>query len=303
MNIIPPDKFADAAVLLENLTKRYGRHAAVQDVSLSVPAGTVYGFLGPNGAGKTTTIRILLGFMRASAGDARALGLDCWDEGARLRDEVGYISGDVRLYPWLTLRRALGLFSRMRGRDITAYGSELGKQLELPQDVRVRAMSRGMRQKLGLIIALAHKPRLLVLDEPTAALDPIMQQTLYTHLRERAADGTTVFFSSHTLSEVEGLCDRVAILRAGKLVEDEQLAVLRSRARRRVMVRWSGRAADPPPGLLEVEEKGNGVLRGWLTGEVPAFLAWAAAQPVADMTLSAPDLDHLFHQYYRDAGR
>lgn len=290
---------AEPAVLLDNLTKRYGRHAAVQDVSLAVPAGTVYGFLGPNGAGKTTTIRILLGFMRATAGDARALGLDCWNDGARLRDQVGYISGDVRLYPWLTLRRALSLFSRMRGRNIEQDGIALGEQFELPMDVRVRAMSRGMRQKIGLIIALAHRPRLLVLDEPTAALDPIMQQTLYTYLRERAADGATIFFSSHTLSEVEGLCDRVAILRAGRLVEDEQLAVLRARARRRVMIRWSDDATEPPTGLLEVEERGNGVLRGWLTGEVPAFLAWAAAQPVADMTLSAPDLDHLFHQYYR----
>ena len=275
----------------------------MQEVSLSVAPGTVYGFLGPNGAGKTTTIRILLGFMRASAGEARALGLDCWAEGAQLRDEIGYISGDVRLYSWLTLRRALTLFSRMRGRDITAYGRQLGEQFELPLDVRVRAMSRGMRQKLGLIIALAHRPRLLVLDEPTAALDPIMQQTLYSHLRERAADGATIFFSSHTLSEVEGLCDRVAILRAGKLVEDEQLAALRARARRRVMIRSAGGALDPPQRLLEIEQQGNGVLHGWLTGEVPAFLSWAAAHPVADMTLSAPDLDHLFHQYYRDGER
>src|SRR5690606_7468726 len=113
-------------------------------------------------------------------------------------------------------------------------------------------------------------------------------------------EGATIFFSSHTLSEVEGLCDRVAILRAGRLVEDEELAVLRARARRHVMLRWASEAAPPPPGLLEIEEQGNGVLRGWLLGEVPALLAWASAQPVADMTLSAPDLDHLFHQYYRD---
>lgn len=303
MNTISPDHSTEPAVVLDNLTKRYGRHAAVEDVSLTVPFGTVYGFLGPNGAGKTTTIRILLGFMRASAGEARALGRECWGAGAALREEVGYISGDVRLYPWLTLRRALSLFSRMRGRDITAYGRRLGEQFELPPDVRVRAMSRGMRQKLGLIIALAHRPRLLVLDEPTAALDPIMQQTLYTHLRERAADGATVFFSSHTLSEVEGLCDRVAILRAGRLVEDEQLAVLRARARRRVTLRWSANGTAPPPDLLEVEERWADGVRGWLIGEAPALIAWAAAHPVADMTLTAPDLDHLFHQYYRDGDR
>lgn len=295
MNAIP-------AILAERLTKTYGGRGGVRDLDLAVPVGMIYGFLGPNGAGKSTTIRMLLGFMKSMAGRAEVLGRDSWREGPAIRADVGYIPGDLRLYPWLNLTNALAIFGRIRRRDLSNRGRELADVFELAPEVPCRKMSRGMRQKLGLIVALAHDPKVLILDEPTTALDPPMQRALYEQLRMRADAGATVFFSSHTLAEVEELCERVAILRDGRLIADESIDALRARAHRVVHLVWHG---EPPPAEnllngLRIESR-NG--RRWtclFDGPAKPLVDWAATQPLDDLDISPPDLDRVFHAFYRE---
>lgn len=288
---------------IDNLTRRYGKHTAVDALAFEVRAGSLFGFLGPNGSGKSTTIRVLLGFLAPSAGRATVLGRDCWRESPRIKADVGYVSGDLRLYPWLSLDGAIPIWSRARRKDIRAEAGRLAEVFELQADVVVRRMSRGMRQKLGLILALAHRPRVLVLDEPTTALDPIMQERLYEELRARARGGDTVFFSSHTLSEVELLCDRVVILRRGHLLANESLDALRERASRVVTIRFvdgPGAMPERAPEFLRIIERDG---RGWtatLDGPAPALLKWAASQQIEDISIGRPDLGRLFQQFYGD---
>lgn len=290
-----------SVIVTEQLTKRYGRRMGIEGLNLSVPEGMLFGFLGPNGSGKTTTIRVLVGLLRPSEGGARVFGLDCWRASHRVKTDVGYLPGDLRLYPWLTCRVALQIFGRVRGRDLTKTGGELAAEFGLEPDLNVRRMSRGMRQKLGLILALAHRPRLLILDEPTASLDPLMQDKLYQHLRDLASAGHTVFFSSHTLSEVEQLCDRAAILREGKLVADETLEALRARARRVVTMRWLETAKLDEitvPAFLDVYERRDRQWYASLAGPVMELVRWSAGQPIEDLSIGQPDLTRLFQQYY-----
>ncbi len=285
----------------EKLTKRYGRRVGVEALDLRVGEGTVHGFLGPNGSGKTTTIRLLLGLMRSSAGRAKIFGRDCWRDAHVIKREVGYLPGDLRLYSWLTGRSALRLFSTIRKRDIRRQGAQLAEEFELELNVRARFMSRGMRQKLGLILALAHEPRLLVLDEPTTALDPIMQDRLNGRLRRMSAAGHTVFFSSHTLSEVEQLCDRVAILREGRLITDEALDDLRARARREVIIRWQPDHEPAPgvaPAFLTLVDAQKGEWRCTLSGNADRLVQWLADRPVGDVSIGRPDLETIFRDYY-----
>jgi len=286
---------------IERLTRRYGSRTGVEGVSLRIDAGSLFGFLGPNGSGKTTTIRVLLGFLRPTEGRASLFGRDCWQAGRQIRQDVGYLPGDLRLYPSWTGQQYLKLFGQIRRRDIAAAGGDLADRFSLDMAVPVRKMSRGMRQKLGLLLALAHEPQLLILDEPTASLDPLMQEQLLQLLRALAEKGHTVFFSSHTLSEVERLCDRVAIVREGRLVADETLETLRGRARRRFTIRWvrlTDAADVKPPPFLAVDERRNRTWDGSLTGETPQLVQWAATQPIEDLTIGHPDLDSLFRRYY-----
>lgn len=287
------------------LTRTYGSRRGVSDINLSIPAGSLYGFLGPNGAGKTTTIRVLLGFLRATSGTARILDMDCWRDSHRIKAEVGAIPGDLRLWPWLTGNSALKLFGRIRGRDIVARGRELADVLELDLSVKVRQMSRGMRQKLGLILSMAHDPKVLILDEPTTALDPLMQDRLRKLLRARAEAGATVFFSSHTLAEVEELCERVAIVKKGLIVADSTLSQLRAQAVHEVSIAWKpGDAPAQVPTCLRLTtqsaERWQGSLASESERDLRELLAFVAAQQVADISISRPDLETIFMRYYND---
>ncbi len=292
---------ADAAILVDRLSKSYGKRVAVSDLSLEIHQGEIFGFLGPNGAGKTTTIRVILGLLRATSGTVRVFGRDAWKDSATIKVDAGYISGDLRLYPWMTARNALAIVGKVRGRDLMPAGLAIAERFALSPDVAVQRMSRGMRQKLGLVLCLAHDPRVLVLDEPTTALDPPMQQALYDVLRERARDGATVFFSSHTLSEVESLCERVAILREGRLVAEESLQGLRHRARRTVTLTWSDAAqaqSAAVPTFLSLESRDGARWRCLLIGDVMDAVRWTAQQPLRDVSIAPPDLETLFRRFY-----
>ena len=283
------------------LTKRYGRRGGIEAVDLSVSEGQICGFLGPNGSGKTTAIRVLVGLLRPGSGVARVFGLDCWRQSPQVKRHVGYLPGDLRLYSWMTGRDAVAIFGRIRGRDLALPAAALAERFALPMQQRVRTMSRGTRQKLGLVLALAHEPRLMILDEPTTGLDPPMRSALAAYLRERSAVGDTVFFSSHTLGEVEQLCDRVSILRSGRVVADESLETLRNRAKRTVTIEFRSAAAAQevaaPPFLAVVQRNGA----NWqcqLVGAAPPLIQWAGQQPLADLSLGKPDLETLFHAFY-----
>jgi len=289
------------AVATVGLTKCYGAHAALRELTFHVPAGKLFGFLGPNGAGKTTMLRLLLGLLRPTSGRAAVLGRDAWRAGPVLRAEVGYLPGDVRFYGWLTGRATLAFLDAARGHRAGDELPRLVARFDLDLDRRVRDYSRGMKQKLGLIAALMHRPRLLILDEPTTALDPLMRAVLYAELRAVVAAGRTVLFSSHTLAEVEELCDEVAILRAGRLVEQERIEVLQGRALRHVEVRFRDGAAIPtPPAGFELVHQAGGQWRGTWTGSPAPLVAWLAQCPVDDVTIAAPDLDDLFLAYYAE---
>ena len=285
----------------QRLTKSYGHRRGVDDVDLCVSAGEIFGFLGPNGAGKSTTIRLLLGFLKASSGTATILGQDCWSNSASIKQDVGYVAGDVRLYPWLTARKAFQIVGEIRGMDLLTHGMQLAERFLLEPDLPVRKMSRGNRQKVALVMALAHRPKLVILDEPTSGLDPLMQDTLADCLREMAVAGHTVSFSSHTLSEVESLCDRVAIVRDGRIVVDEPLGVMKARAPRTAVVTFESAAvADDVavPDFVTVQKRSGNELRVQLTGSAAALTRWVASQPITDLSIGQPNLEFLFRRYY-----
>ncbi len=295
---------AMSIIQTHRLTRTYGRHRGIEDLSLDVPRGSVYGFLGPNGAGKTTAIRVLLGFLKPTEGSAEVLGHHCWRDGVAIKRDVGYLPGDLRLYHWMTGEAALRWVGHVRGLDVVTHGRELSEEFGLDLTRRVREMSRGTRQKLGLVLAMAHVPGLLVLDEPTASLDPVMQQCLHKRLRGLADDGHTVFFSSHTLSEVDRLCDRVAIVREGKLVTEQTLASLRASAGHRVTIRWGDEvsAGEDPPRFLKLIQREGRTWAGELDGPVDRFVSWLSGRAVEDLMIGPPDLEALFHHYYQNGG-
>lgn len=287
----------------DQLTKCYGAHRALDAVALHVSQGSIFGFLGPNGAGKTTMLRILVGLLRPTAGRARVLGLDAWGDSTAICARVGYLAGDVRFPHHLTGGAFLKFCDAIRGGGSAAEIDRLRARFDLDLRRRIRDYSRGMKQKLGLIQAMMHKPELLILDEPTTALDPLVQQTLYAELRAVVADGRTVLFSSHTLGEVEELCDRVGIIRAGRLIEDSTIETLKARALRHVEFRLKpGRELNgdtPPPGLEALSWRDGTASATW-HGDAEPLLTWLVRVGVSDLTIGAPDLEDLFTTYYRE---
>ena len=293
----------DAVISTRGLTKHYGSVAALSDLSLEVRRGEIFGFLGPNGAGKSTTIRTLLGYLHATSGSASVLGLDVAEESVEIRRLTGYLPGGISLYDSLTGEQALDYLARLQGRE--AYRrDELIERLHLSRvDLRrrVRDYSRGMRQKIGVIQALQHDPELAILDEPTEGLDPLMQQAFYGILSDLRGEGRTVFFSSHVLSEVERVCDRVAIIRHGRLMAVHEVRELLGRRRRKVSIQWRGAAPDPTtiPGLADVTIDGDRLF-ATLHGDVSGFVRAVASPSLEDLTIEPASLEEAFLEYYAD---
>lgn len=290
------------AIATQDLCKSYGAVEVLHGVDLRVPQGSLFGFLGPNGAGKTTTIRILLGLLRATRGAARVFGRDAWEHGAVIRRDIGYLPGDARFYDHLTGRQTLRFLDSARGGGSAREILRLSSAFALDLDKRVRRYSRGTKQKLGLVQALMHRPRLLILDEPTTALDPLVRRTLADELRAVVAEGRTVLFSSHTLAEVEQLCDFVAIVRDGRLIEHNSVETLRRRAVRHVEAHFddAGRLPEQLPRGLRIESSTSGQLVGTWTGTIEPLLAWLAQARTTDVTITPPSLEELFLEYYAD---
>ena len=289
------------AISTRELTKHYGSVEALTGLSLDVRQGEIFGFLGPNGAGKSTMIRTLLGFLHPTSGSASVLGMDVVAESVEIRRLIGYLPGGIALYDSLTGEEVLDYLVDLQGRK-PHRRQELCERLELPASVlkrNVRDYSRGMRQKIGVVQALQHDPELAILDEPTEGLDPLMQHAFYRILDDLRREGRTVFFSSHILSEVERLCDRVAIIRAGRLMALHSVSDLLARRRRRVTIRWRGEAPDLSvlPGLEDVQVDGNRVI-GMLSGEVAGFVRAIASPNLEDLTIEPASLEEAFLEYY-----
>jgi ABC-2 type transport system ATP-binding protein len=294
---------AGPAVRAERLTKRYGPTVALDGLDLEVGPGEVYGYLGPNGAGKTTTIRLLLGLHRPSGGRAELFGVDAWREPVTAHRRVAYVAGEPYLWPSLTGAETLDFLARVRGPVDRAYRTELVERFAFDPDVKVRALSKGNRQKVQLIAALASRADLLLLDEPTAGLDPLMEMVFRDCVGEARARGQTVFLSSHLLSEVEALCDRVGILRQGRLVEEGTLDELRHLRGHAVDVTF---AAPVPvlPALPGVQATPVGPLAVHFEvhGPVGPLIAALGDLPVATLASREPTLEEIFLHHYDAAG-
>lgn len=297
------DGAAEPAIRAEGLSKHYGQIQALIDLSIEVRQGEIFGFLGPNGAGKSTLIRTLLGFLHATAGRASVLGLDTEEQSVDIRKRTGYLPGGVALYGSLSGADVLEYLAELQG-EPPILRDELCERLRLSgADLRrrVRDYSRGMRQKVGVIQALQHDPQLAILDEPTEGLDPLIQHAFYAILDARRAAGRTIFFSSHVLPEVERVCDRVAIIRGGRLMTLQTVDELLARRRRRVELRWRGAAPDLTdiPGLGDVVVLGDRVT-ATLLGSVGPFVRAIASPSLEDLTIEPASLEEAFLEYYTD---
>jgi ABC-2 type transport system ATP-binding protein len=296
-----------AIIEVEELSKSYGGKRGIIDVSFQVPEGEVFGFLGPNGAGKTTTIRILMALIRADGGSARVAGLDCWNQSVEIKRLVGYIPGEPSLDPNLTGGQILEYFANLRGRVDHAYLKKLIERFDLDTGRKFRQYSTGNKRKVVLIQAFMHRPRVLILDEPTSGLDPLNQQEFDSMVKEAAGHGTTVFLSSHVLSEVEKTCSRVAIIREGRIARIGGVAELKEIKRYEITISFGqsvpADAFKTVEGVAEVEQLNNGHgVRIAMQGPADGVIKAAARYPVVSFTSYEPSLEDIFMKYYEGEG-
>lgn len=288
-------------IRLESLTKFYGETRALHDIDLTVRAGEVFGYLGPNGAGKTTTIRALFDFIRPTSGKATVLGLDSQADAREIRRRVDYLPGDIALYDRMTGRELLKFLANLRGGVDWNYVEQLAERFQSDLNPRIRMLSRGNKQKIGLIQAFMKRPELIIMDEPTAGLDPLMQQEFYALVEEVKAEGRTIFISSHIVPEVERICDRVGIIREGELATVEDVHVLKGRALHQLEFRFA--QSVPPevfanlPGVQDVVVEGT-TLNCTVVGSPDAMVKAAANYEVVGLTSREASLEDVFLAFY-----
>jgi ABC-2 type transport system ATP-binding protein len=289
------------AIRTEGLSKFYGPSRGIEGLDLEIHQGEVFGFLGPNGAGKTTTIRVLLDLIRPTSGRAEILGLDTRRESFEARRRTGYLPGELKLPPRPTPRKFLSYMARLRGGVPAARVERLAERLGLELDRQIGELSKGNREKVGVVGAFMHDPELLILDEPTSGLDPLRQQDVQELIRERAAAGRTVFLSSHALDQVEHVAQRIAIIREGRLITVEEVSALKERALRRVEVRFAEpietEALRRVPGVRDFVADGQ-VVHLHVEGPMDALIKELAHYPVRTMLSEEPELDEIFLAYY-----
>ncbi len=293
-----------AAIETHGLTKHYGDFPALKNLDLEVMPGEVFGFLGPNGAGKTTMIRTILDEIRPTAGSASIMGLDTHRDAVEIRNHIGYLPGDLAMYPRLTGRDTLTYFANLRGGVDWSYVDELAERLDADLSKKVGDLSTGNRQKVGLIQAFMNRPAVLIMDEPSTGLDPLVQREFQAMMRGVASEGRTVFLSSHTLSEVQRISDRVGIIRHGDLVAVETVQALRSKAMRRVELEFASHVDpavfDNVSGVRDVSANDHRIVLSY-DGKMDSLLTTVAGRyEVVDISTAEADLEEIFLTYYRD---
>lgn len=291
------------AIYTQGLLKNYGRVQALKGVDLEVNRGEIFGFLGPNGAGKTTTIRCLLDLIRPNGGTVRVLGIDPQKEPVVVRARVGYLPGELHFDEGMTVEGGLRYLNKLRRNQADwGYVKKLAERLDLDLKMAIRNLSKGNKQKVGVLQALMHRPELLLLDEPTFGLDPLVQQEVLQMVAEARAEGATVFFSSHILSEVQEIAERVGIIRQGKVVEVAETSALVNRAMRRVRVRFKQSVErqnlSQIPGVTLLSQDDGMSVSLQVEGEMDALIKEIAAYPVIDMETERPSLEEIFLAYY-----
>lgn len=292
----------EPVLVLKNVTKTYGRSRGIDDVSFSIHKGDVFGFLGPNGAGKSTTINTILDLLYANSGSITIFGLDSHKDSVEIRKRIGYLSGDMATDPSLTGTQYLAYAASLHGNVDPTRVEELIRRLRCETKKKIKSLSRGNRQKIGLVAALMHDPELLILDEPTSGLDPLVQNEFNQIIRERKAEGKTTFMSSHVLSEVQAVCDEVGFIRDGKLLNVSKLEDLMEAAPRRVNVLYGSTPPDSQLRTLKgvTELKKSGDRREFVfRGKYNELLRVLAAKPVRDLQITEYPLDELFMEYYQ----
>ncbi len=293
----------DVVINTTNLTYYYGKHMGIRDVNLRVRKGEVFGFLGPNGAGKTTTLRLLLDVLRPTGGSASIFGLDCQKQGTSIRQNLGYLPGEFSLYPNMKAHSFLAMVASLKGNSVDKkYLEQLYQRLSFDPSKKMKAYSRGNKQKIGIIAAFMNRPDLLVLDEPTAGLDPLMQHIVTELVHEAKQAGKTVFFSSHILPEVQAVCDRVGIIRHGHLIKTDTIGSLTRQHFKRLRLRFSSLPETgglSGEGVKETERKDR-----WVTfeisGNMKEFMHKAATFGIEDIQSLPVTLDEIFVSLYTD---
>lgn len=292
---------SDKIIETHNLTVYYGKFRGIKDVNLTVEKGEAFGFLGPNGAGKTTTQRVLLDVIRPTSGHASIFGMDCRKQGVELRKRVGYLPGELALYKEMRAEEFFKMYEYLRGGNGSkGYWRDLAKRLDLDVSRKISTFSRGNKQKVGIVAAFMSRPDLLILDEPTGGLDPLVQQTVMEMVREVKADGRTVFFSSHILPEVQAVCDRVGIIREGQLVATQRVEELIAAHLKRLTLTF----ADLPPadtfkleGVTELARDGNSITLE-VRENLPQVLSIAAKHNIQDIETQTMSLEEIFLAFY-----
>ena len=285
------------AIQMEHLTKYYGKSRGIIDLNLTVQEGEFFGFIGPNGAGKSTTIRTLLGLIRPSSGEAKVFGLDIEKDKNKLLAQVGYLPSEALFYSGMKVKDVLKLSAELRKQDCTKEAEQLCDRLQLEANRRVEELSFGNRKKVGIVAALQHNPRLLILDEPTSGLDPLMQHEFFEILKEYNSLGTTIFLSSHVLSEIQNNCRNAAIIREGKILLSDSVENLTHTQAKRVQLRGEVDLSS----LAEVNniERKDGTVSFLYAGPIHELLELLSRSSVIDLNISEPSLDEIFMHYYK----
>ena len=288
------------AINIKNLTKTYGKARGITNLNLTVADGEFFGFIGPNGAGKSTTIRTLLGLISPSGGNAQIFGKDIVKEKEAILKEVGYLPSEAVFYPGMKVKDVLKLSANLRKVDCSEEARRLCERLQLDISRKVDELSFGNRKKLAIVCALQSMPRLLILDEPTGGLDPLMQREFFEILQERNGQGTTIFLSSHVLSEIQRNCTRAAIIREGRLIACDSVEALSKTSAKRVTVHGNVEL-DALEGIRDRKEV-DGAISFLYSGEIDALIRTLAAGHIADLSVSEPDLEEIFLHYYEKDG-
>lgn len=298
----------EPSINIQNLTKQYAGtpKASLIDLSLQVMPGEVYGFLGPNGAGKSTTIRTLMNFLQPTKGSAQILGKDIVKDSVAIKQSIGYLSGDFDVYPKMTGRQYIAYLDELQGGNSLKYAKEIEKRMQAVMNKKLGELSRGQRQKIGIIQAFMHKPQVLILDEPSSGLDPLMQEEFYELVNEAKQRGAAIFISSHIMAEVQRICDRVGIIREGKLITESKVAELATEAAQTFDIVF----ANKPPvtdlkkikGLAVTNEKNNKVTLH-MHGDLQQLFKLLGNHKIISIDTQTLDLEETFLQYYHNGGK